>query len=86
MENPAKHWKFDVQDLEERKRWDDYQVAYEDALGATSTDEAPWYIVPADRKWYRNLVIARTVADTLAAMDPRCPDAEQDLAGVTVDE
>ena len=75
---PDKHWKFSANDVRERERWDDYQQAYEDALNATSTPWAPWYVVPADHKWFRDLVVARVVAATLEAMDPRYPPPPQD--------
>jgi PPK2 family polyphosphate:nucleotide phosphotransferase len=84
LDDPAKHWKFSSNDLEERGYWDDYQRAFEDALSATSTEHAPWYVVPADKKWFRNLVIARTIADTLEAMAPQFPPAEQGLERVVV--
>lgn len=65
VDNPAKHWKFEMGDLEERKLWDDYQSAFGDMLTETSTEDAPWYIVPANRKWYRNIVISQILVDTL---------------------
>lgn len=82
--NPDKHWKFDPADLVERKAWDAYQAAFSDALTRCSTPQAPWHVVPANRKWFRNLVIARTIADTLEAMDPRFPQADHDIAGMRV--
>ncbi len=82
--NPEKHWKFDPADLVERRSWDAYQAAFADALSECSTGQAPWHVVPANRKWYRNLLIARTIADTLEAMDPRFPEAKADIAGLTV--
>ncbi|MCJ2011068.1 polyphosphate kinase 2 family protein [Methylobacterium sp. J-076] len=82
--NPDKHWKFDPADLVERKAWDSYQAAFADALGQCSTPSAPWLVVPADRKWFRNYVVARTVADTLEAMDPRYPEGAEDIGGLTV--
>jgi PPK2 family polyphosphate:nucleotide phosphotransferase len=62
---PEKSWKLAVDDWQERERWDDYQKAYEDALGRCATKEAPWYVVPADKKWYRDVFIARAIADRL---------------------
>ncbi|MBN4096795.1 MULTISPECIES: polyphosphate kinase 2 family protein [Methylobacterium] len=82
--DPEKHWKFDPADLVERKSWDAYQQAFADALGRCSTPEAPWLVVPANHKWFRNYVIARTVADTLEAMDPRFPEAAKGIADLTV--
>ena len=84
LEDPEKHWKFSSNDLKERAYWDDYQRAFEDAVNATSTVYAPWYVVPADKKWFRNLVVARTIADTLEAMDPRFPAAEDGLDTIVV--
>jgi PPK2 family polyphosphate:nucleotide phosphotransferase len=84
LADPSKHWKFSSADLEERARWDQYISAYEDAIRNCSTAYAPWYVVPANKKWYRNLVIARTIADTLQAMDPQYPPAEAGLESVTV--
>ncbi|HUQ44393.1 MAG TPA: polyphosphate kinase 2 family protein [Candidatus Limnocylindria bacterium] len=77
-EDPTKRWKFKVGDLEERKHWDEYMAAYEDVLSRCSTDEAPWFIVPSDRKWFRDMAIADIVADTLADLDPQYP-ARDDL-------
>ena len=65
QEDRTKAWKLSSADWVERKYWNDYQIAYEDALSRCSTDEAPWYIVPANRKWYRNLLVARTLVSTL---------------------
>src|SRR5215213_2246485 len=75
LNNPDKLWKFSSADIKERAFWDDYQQAYEDALTNCSTGHAPWYVVPANKKWYRNLV-ARTIPDTLAAIGPQYPQAE----------
>lgn len=84
LAEPHKRWKFSAGDLAERARWDDYRRAYADAIGACSTAGAPWYVVPADHKWYRNLVVARTIADTLEALDPRYPPPPADLDGIVV--
>ena len=72
-DDPTKRWKFKMGDLEERKRWDDYRAAYEDALSRCSTAAAPWFVIPADKKWFRDLAIADIVADTLADLDPQYP-------------
>jgi len=84
LADPEKHWKFAKGDLAERERWDDYQEAFEAALSRTSTEYAPWYIIPADRKWYRNLVISQVIIDTLNGLDMAYPTAEDDLEGVVV--
>ena len=83
-DNPKKQWKFAVGDLDERARWDNYQAAFEEAINRTSTANAPWYVVPADKKWYRNLVVARAVAATLEAMNPRYPPPEPGIEKVKV--
>jgi PPK2 family polyphosphate:nucleotide phosphotransferase len=83
-DTPEKQWKFSMIDLEERARWDDYQAAFEDAINETSTADAPWHVVPANKKWYRNLVVARAIADTLEAMGPQYPDPEPGIESVVV--
>lgn len=85
INNPEKRWKFHEGDLEERKLWDDYQEAYAEMLGRTSTDQAPWYVVPADRKWYRDLVVATILVETLESLDLRYPQPETDLSHIVVD-
>jgi PPK2 family polyphosphate:nucleotide phosphotransferase len=79
VEDPTKTWKFNPGDLEERKLWQEYMAAYEDMLNQTSTDYAPWYLIPANKKWYRNIVIARIVRDTLKAMNMGYPEKPADL-------
>jgi PPK2 family polyphosphate:nucleotide phosphotransferase len=83
LERADKRWKFNPDDLKERARWDDYRAAYEEAISRTSTDDAPWYVVAADRKWYRNWAVSRILIDTLHDMDPQFPP-EPDLDGITV--
>ncbi|MGH9265307.1 MAG: polyphosphate kinase 2 family protein [Acidimicrobiales bacterium] len=83
LDDPTKHWKFRKGDLAERARWDDYLAAFEEALTRTSTAAAPWYVVPADRKWYRNWAVSRILLETLEDMDPQYPPGE-DLAGVVI--
>ena len=85
LERPDKRWKFDRNDLAERKRWDEYREAYEEAIARTSTDVAPWYVVPADRKWYRNWAVSRILIETLRDMDPQYPEVPE-LDGVTVEK
>jgi PPK2 family polyphosphate:nucleotide phosphotransferase len=74
-----KYWKWSANDIKERERWDDYQQAFEGAVGATSTEWAPWYVVPADHRWYRNYVVARVLAGTLEALDPEYPEPPADV-------
>ena len=76
LNNVVKHWKFNPDDLKDRVRWDDFQEVYEDLIARTSTDYAPWYVVPADRKWYRNMVVARIIVDTLKDLDMKFPIAD----------
>lgn len=73
LDDPAKHWKFNPGDLEDREHWDDFQEAYETMLHRCSTEWAPWHVIPADRKWVRNAAIATIVKTTLEAMDPQYP-------------
>ncbi len=84
LRRPDKRWKFSSADLRERGYWEDYQRAFEDAINETSTGYAPRHVIPANKKWYRNLVIARAIADTLEAMDPQFPPAEEGLDRVTI--
>jgi PPK2 family polyphosphate:nucleotide phosphotransferase len=84
LRNPKKQWKFEHGDIDERKLWDDYQEAYEVALSKTSTDDAPWYIVPSDKKWYRNLVINQTLIDTLDNLEMSYPEPTQGLENIVI--
>jgi PPK2 family polyphosphate:nucleotide phosphotransferase len=79
LDDPAKLWKFNPGDIDERRRWRDYQQAYEIALERTSTEHAPWLLVPSDRKWYRNLAVAQVLRETLQRMDPRWPAPDFDV-------
>jgi PPK2 family polyphosphate:nucleotide phosphotransferase len=79
LERQDKYWKWSSNDMKERERWDEYQQAYEEAVAATSTTWAPWYVVPADNRWFRNYVIARVLAGTLQAMDPQYPEPPEDV-------
>lgn len=85
LDDPEKRWKFSRQDLEERKLWDEYQRAYEEVLTRCNTQHAPWHIVPSDRKWHRDLVISRILRQTLEAMNPQYPAAEEGLDGLRVE-
>jgi len=79
IHDPLKNWKFEVEDLEGRKLWDDYTEAYEDALEKCSTDWAPWYLVPADRKKTRDLLVAQVVVETLERMNPQFPRVDPEV-------
>jgi PPK2 family polyphosphate:nucleotide phosphotransferase len=85
LKDPAKNWKFDPGDLAERKLWDEYQEAYEDALRETSTKYAPWYVVPADRKWFRNWVISETIVQTMKDLDLKFPPPVEGLEKIVVE-
>jgi PPK2 family polyphosphate:nucleotide phosphotransferase len=85
LDDPSKHWKFSLGDLDERKRWNDYQRAYEDVLSKTSTEQAPWYVIPADRKWYRDLVISSVLVETMDGLGLEYPANDDDLTGVVVE-
>lgn len=84
LENPDKHWKFSTGDLAERERWDAYQEAFEDAISKTSTKVAPWYVVPANKKWFRDVVVSSAILEALQDMNPQYPEATEDLSGITV--
>jgi PPK2 family polyphosphate:nucleotide phosphotransferase len=84
LNDKRKNFKFRMGDLEDRELWDQFMAAYDDALEKCSTTAAPWHIVPADKKWYRNAVIARVVAETLESMDPKPPRAEVDPKKVKI--
>jgi PPK2 family polyphosphate:nucleotide phosphotransferase len=84
IDDPEKHWKFSLGDIEVRKQWDDYQSAYEAFLNATSTPWAPWTVVPADSKTHRNLMIATIVRDTLKSLDLRFPPEDPKLTGLKI--
>lgn len=86
LDDTEKHWKFNVADLKERELWNDYMRAYEDALGKTSTQWAPWYIIPANRKWYRNLAVATTiVVETLERLEMCFPEPKKKLESVVIE-
>lgn len=82
--NPRKQWKLIPQDVEDRKLWPDYTAAYEDTLAKTSTDFAPWWVIPANRKWYRNYLVARLVCNTLKEIDPQFPVPDYDVAALEI--
>jgi PPK2 family polyphosphate:nucleotide phosphotransferase len=85
LHDPTKQWKVSPSDFEDRKYWDDYVTAYEDALSRCSTREAPWFIVPANKKWLRNLAVSRILVETLEALAMRFPKPSFDLSTVKLD-
>ncbi len=84
LDRPDKNWKFSKGDLGVREKWGQYMTAYEDVLTRCNTEYAPWHIVPADRKWYRNLVISQKIVETLQSMDLRYPQPEDNLDSVVI--
>jgi PPK2 family polyphosphate:nucleotide phosphotransferase len=84
IDDPTKHWKISSSDFQERKYWDLYQAAYEDALAKCSTPHAPWYIVPADHKWYRNYAVSEILVETLSALKMRFPKPSVDIRKIRV--
>jgi polyphosphate kinase 2 (PPK2 family) len=80
LADPSKHWKFNPKDVDERGLWADYRRAYEVALERTNTEVAPWYVVPSDRKWYRNLAVGQLLHEVLSQMAPIWPAADFDVA------
>jgi polyphosphate kinase 2 (PPK2 family) len=85
IDDPDKSWKFRRADLEVRARWDEYQEAYEEAITATSTDWAPWQVVPADHKWVRDVAVAEALVDVFERLDPQVPDPEPGLEGLIIE-
>ncbi len=85
LDDPNKHWKFNIGDLRERARWDDYMRAYEDAINETSTEWAPWYVIPANKKWYRDWVAVNIILDTLKGFKMRYPQPKEDLSRVVIE-
>jgi len=79
LDDPTKHWKFDPHDLDERGRWSDYRAAYEDVLTKCNPQTAPWYVVPADRKWYRNWAVAQLLTEHLEGLQLTWPKADFDI-------
>ena len=84
VDDAEKRWKFRLGDLDDRARWDDFQQAYEDAIRETSTERAPWYVVPADHNWSRNLCVAEILVDAIERLHPHQPQAEPGVEGLTV--
>jgi PPK2 family polyphosphate:nucleotide phosphotransferase len=78
LQNPEKHWKFSANDIKERGFWDDYMMAYEDTIRRTATPEAPWYVVPADNKWFTRVVVAAAIVETLSSLDLQYPEVTKE--------
>ena len=86
LDDPTKHWKFDAGDLTQRAHWDSYQEAFTEMLTQCSTADAPWHIIPANQKWYRNLAITRVLVHTLRELNPQYPANKQDLSKISIDD
>ena len=84
LDDPDKRWKFRLGDLKDRELWPDYMEAYEDVLNKTSTEYAPWYIVPSNHKWFRDIVISSVLVDTLEGLKMAYPEPQEDLNGVVI--
>jgi polyphosphate kinase 2 (PPK2 family) len=84
LDNPAKHWKFEHGDVAERAHWDAYTNAYEKALSETSTKSAPWYVIPSDHKWYRNLVISQLLIDKLESLNMSYPEPAIGIENIVI--
>jgi len=84
VDDPTKRWKFRLGDLDERAHWDDYQAAFAEAIAETSTEDAPWYVIPANRNWYRNWAVSNVLLDAFAAINPQYPPPEDDLSKVVI--
>lgn len=85
LDDPERHWKFDPGDLKERAKWDDYQVAFQEALVETSRPWAPWYVIPADRKWVRNYAVSTIIRETLASVEMHWPEPAPGLDKIVVE-
>ena len=85
LADPSKHWKLALGDFEERKRWDAYMRAYETALSRCSTAAAPWYVIPSNRKWYRNLAVSQTIVETLEGLRMKFPKPAFDVSKIRIE-
>lgn len=85
LDDPKKRWKFNIGDLDERKLWPQYMQAFEDAIEKTSTDDAPWYVIPANRNWYRNLVVSQIIVNSLEALNMNYPAEQEGLDNVVIE-
>ena len=85
IDDPTKNWKFQKSDIEARRQWDQYQERYEEAITESSTERAPWYVVPSDRKWVRDVAVAELLIRVLEELDPQIPDPEPGLEGIVIE-
>ena len=82
LSDPQRHWKISESDFTESELWDDYEEAYEDVLSKCSTDYAPWFIIPSNHKWFRNLAISQILVETLESLDMRLPQPVVDIGAI----
>jgi polyphosphate kinase 2 (PPK2 family) len=82
LTDPARHWKISESDYTEREYWSDYEAAYEDVLNQCSTTSAPWFVIPSDHKWFRNLAISRIIVETMEGLDIQVPEPTVDIAEI----
>lgn len=85
LQDPTKNWKFEMADLEKRRHWDAYRLAFNEALTQCNTADAPWYVIPADKKWYRDLAISRVLVHTLEQMNPQYPVSKEDWSHIEIE-
>ncbi|PAW60666.1 MAG: polyphosphate kinase [Verrucomicrobiia bacterium Tous-C3TDCM] len=85
LRQPEKHWKLNPDDIQDRSQWGEFMAAYEEMIGRTSTNHAPWYVVPANRKWYRNLVVAQIVVEHLRALNMKYPQPTWDPGSIVIE-
>ena len=85
LDRPDKHWKFNVADLEERARWEKYQDRYSEVMRQTTHNHAPWYVIPAERRWFRNLLVTKVLVDTLEKLAPKPPKADFDPTSIVIE-
>ena len=85
LSDPAKNWKFSIDDLRKREQWDAYMEAFEEMLNRCTTPWAPWHVIPANQKWYRNLAITKTIVETIRQLNPQFPPAEKGIENIRID-
>ena len=85
LEDPTKHWKVNPQDFKERRRWDDYMEAYQDVLHRCSTAHAPWFVIPSNRKWFRNLAVSQILVEAMADWNMEFPEATCDVSKIKLE-
>jgi len=82
LDDPTRHWKISEADYSEREYWSEYEAAYQDAISKCNTEQAPWFVIPSDHKWFRNLAISEIIVESMEALDFRFPPASVDIAAI----